>query len=388
MDFEFDSDQIALRDSIRRYMKAEVTPLIAKCEQEKRIPLAVLQGLAQFGYIGGQLPEADGGYDLDSINWGMMMEEAGYCWGSLRTIINITSIFLRLLSTQGTEAQKAHYMADVLASRKATCIAISEPNHGSNVAGIEFKAEDKGDHYLLNGSKLWITNGHYADYAIVLARTFSATCKGKPSLFLIDRSQTAFESRLVDKMVLKASGTSELTFTDAKVPKSALLGTEGTALKEMLKGLNHGRLNIAMGAVGAAQAALDMSIEYAKTRKQFGRPIGEFQLIQKHIVDMLILTEAARGLAYKAAAAVMAGKPARVESSIAKLYAAEAAHTVARTAVALHGGLGYSTEYGLERIFRDTSGGVIPEGTAEVQTLIVGREILGMSAINAAERNP
>ncbi|MYN14191.1 acyl-CoA dehydrogenase [Pusillimonas sp. TS35] len=386
MNFEFDSDQVALRDSIRRYMSAEVAPLISQCEQEKRIPLEVLQGLAQFGYIGGQLPEADGGYELDSINWGMMMEEAGYHWGSLRTIINITSIFLRLLSEHGTDDQKAKYMVDVLESRKASCIAISEPNHGSNVSGIEFKAEDKGDHYLLNGSKLWITNGHHADYAIVLARTFSPGCDGKPSLFVIDRSESPFESRLVDKMVLRASGTSELTFADVRVPKSALLGTEGTALKEMLKGLNHGRLNIAMGAVGAAQAALDMSIEYAKTRKQFGRPIGEFQLIQKHIVDMLIQVESARGLAYKAAASVKAGKSARVECSIAKLHAAEAAHNVARTAIAVHGGLGYSTEYGLERIFRDTSGGVIPEGTAEVQTLIVGRELLGLSAINAVEK--
>lgn len=385
MDFDFDTDQQALRDSIRRYMKAEVSPRIAACEADRRIPADVLEGLAQFGYIGGLLPEDDGGFGLDFVTWAMMVEEAGYCWGSLRTILNITNIFLRLVNAYGTAAQKERFLRPVLSSAKNVCVAISEPNHGSNVAGIELRAQDQGDHYELNGSKLWITNGANADYAIVLARTFSAGCDGKLSLFLVEREQSAYESRLVDKMVLKASGTAELRFDGVRVPKESLLGVEGTALKTMLTGLNYGRLNIAMGAVGAAQAALDLSIEYAKTRRQFGRPIGEFQLVQKHIVDMMVRTEAARALGYKAAVAVQKGLPARVECSIAKLYGAEAAHEVAKIALSVHGGLGYSTEYPLERIFRDTSGGTIPEGTAEVQTLIVGREVLGLSAINAAE---
>ncbi|AWP73988.1 MULTISPECIES: acyl-CoA dehydrogenase family protein [Bordetella] len=385
MDFDFDSNQQALRDSIRRYLKAEVAPRIDACEAERRIPQDLLQGLAQFGYIGGLLPEDAGGFDLDFVTWAMMVEEAGYCWGSLRTIVNITNIFLRLVQGHGTARQRERFLAPVLASEKSVCVAISEPNHGSNVAGIECRADDRGDHYLLNGSKLWITNGVNADCAIVLARTYSDTCQGKPSLFLVERAASPYAARLVDKMVLKASGTSELSFDDVRVPKENLLGAEGVALKTMLAGLNYGRLNIAMGAVGAAQAALDLSVEYAKTRRQFGRPIGEFQLIQKHIVDMMVRTEAARALGYKAAAAMQKGQPARIECSIAKLYAAEAAHEVARIALSVHGGLGYSTEYPLERIFRDTSGGIIPEGTAEVQTLIVGREVLGMSAINAAE---
>lgn len=385
MDFDFDTDQLALRDSIRRYMKAEISGRIAACEADRRIPQDVLEGLAQFGYIGGLLPEDDGGFGLDFVTWAMMVEEAGYCWGSLRTILNITNIFLRLVNGYGTPAQKERFLRPVLASSKSVCVAISEPNHGSNVAGIELKAEDQGDHYVLNGSKLWITNGENADYAIVLARTFSAGCDGKLSLFLVEREQSPYEARLVDKMVLKASGTAELRFDGVRVPKENLLGAEGIALKTMLTGLNYGRLNIAMGAVGAAQAALDLSIEYAKTRRQFGRPIGEFQLVQKHIVDMMVRTEAARALGYKAAVAVQKGLSARVECSIAKLYGAEAAHEVAKIALSVHGGLGYSTEYPLERIFRDTSGGTIPEGTAEVQTLIVGREVLGLSAINAAE---
>ncbi|NLP60682.1 acyl-CoA dehydrogenase family protein [Paraburkholderia sacchari] len=381
MDFEFDPDQVALRDSIRRYMRKEVAPRIDACEKARHIPLDVLAGMSQFGYIGGLLPEESGGMGLDFVTWAMMLEEAGYFWGSLRTIVNITNVFLRLVSQYGTEQQKAHFLAPVLASEKGACVAFSEPNHGSNPAGVETRAEDKGDHYLLNGTKLWITNGVAADYVIVLARTHSATCDGGHSLFLIDKAATSIEARLVDKMVLKGSGTSELFIDNVRIPKENLLGAEGSALKAMAIGLNYGRMNIAMGAVGAAQAALDLSIEYAKTRKQFGKTIGQFQLVQKHIVDMMVRVEAARALGYKAAASLQKGLPSRIECSIAKLYAAEAAHEVAKIAIAVHGGLGYSTEYPLERIFRDTSGGVIPEGTAEIQTLIVGREVLGMSAI-------
>ncbi len=381
MDFEFDADQIALRDSIRRYMRKEVMPRIDECEKARNIPLDLLAGMSQFGYIGGLLPEASGGLGLDFVTWAMMLEECGYFWGSLRTIVNITNVFLRLVGHYGTEQQKAHFLAAALASEKAVCVAFSEPNHGSNPAGVETRADDKVDHYLLNGTKLWITNGVAADYLIVLARTYSPTSDGAPSLFLIDRSDTPIEARLVDKMVLKASGTSELFLDNVRIPKENLLGEEGAALRLMAIGLNYGRMNIAMGAVGAAQAALDMSVEYAKTRKQFGKPIGQFQLVQKHIVDMMVRVEAARALGYKAAVSLQKGLPSRIECSIAKLYAAEAAHEVAKIAIAVHGGLGYSTEYPLERIFRDTSGGVIPEGTAEVQTLIVGREVLGMSAI-------
>lgn len=381
MDFDFDSDQIALRDSVRRYMRNAVIPRIAECEKARNIPLDVLAGLGEFGYIGGMLPEDAGGLGLDFVTWAMLIEEAGYCWGALRTIINTTNVFIRLVNGHGSPEQKNHFLAPVLASKKATAVAFSEPNHGSNPAAIEARAEDKDDHYLLNGTKLWITNGKAADFLIVMARLHGPQGDAGPSLFLIDKAQTPVDARLVDKMVLKASGTSELFLNDVKLPKSALLGAPGSALKNVSIGLNYGRLNIAMGAVGAAQAALDLSVEYAKTRKQFGKPIGQFQLVQKHIVDMLVRTEAARSLGYKAAVSLQKGLPSRIECSLAKLYAAEAAHEVAKMAIAVHGGIGYSTEYSLERIFRDTAGGVIPEGTAEIQTLIVGREVLGMSAI-------
>ncbi len=379
--FELDADQKLLRDNIRRYVKERVTPIITKHEAAQTFPFELLKDLAEFGYIGGMLSEEDGGMGLDYPTWAMMMEEMGYAWMSLRTILNITNGGIKRLAALGTKEQKARFLKPLLASERRPFMAISEPDVGSNVAGIQTRADLEGDHYVLNGRKLWITNGIFADFGIVVARTFSPTCQGALSLFLIEQDVSPFDVRKVETMVLRCSGTAELAFQNVRIPRENLLGEEGRAFSKVMSGLDPARLNIAMGAVGAAQAALDLSVTYAKTRKQFGRPIGSFQLIQKHIVDMTMRVEAARALGYRAAAALQAGIPARMECSIAKLYATEIAHEVASMALQVHGGLGYAVEYPIERIFRDTRGGMIPEGTTEIQTLIVGREILGMSAI-------
>lgn len=382
MNFTPDADQELLRDSIRRFMKSEVAPLVAKHDAEKTFPFAIMKELAQFGYIGGRLSEAEGGMGLDQITWAMLMEEAGYTWLSLRTMLNITNGPIHKLATEGSAAQKERFLRPLLASDRSVFTAISEPGTGSNIAQVQTRADLQGDHYVLNGRKLWITNGAFADFGIVVARTFSPDCQGQLSTFIVDREVSPFESRRVDTMVLRSTGTAELSFDNVKVPRENLLGEEGSALKRMLVGLDGARVNIAMGAVGAARAALELSIDYARTRTQFGKPIGSFQLVQKLIVDMTVRVEAARALALRAAAALDANQgDARMACSIAKLYATEAAHEVASMALQVHGGLGYSTDYPIERIFRDTRGGTIPEGTTEVQTLIVGREILGMSAI-------
>jgi len=377
-----EAEREALRDSIRRFMKKEVAPLVAKHDAERTFPYELMKALAQFGYLGGHLPESQGGMGLDALTWGMMMEEAGYTWLSLRTMLNITNGPIRKIASEGTPAQKERFLKPLMAGERRVCTAISEPGTGSNIAQIQTRADLKGDHYVLNGRKLWISNGAYADFTIVVARTFSDDCQGQLSTFIVDRAESPYDVRRVDTMVLRSTGTAELSFDNVKIPRANLLGAEGSALKRMLVGLDGARVNIAMGAVGAAQCALDLSIDYARTRTQFGKPIGSFQLVQKMIVDMTVRVEAARALAQRAAAALDANaKDARMACSIAKLYATEAAHEVASMALQVHGGLGYATDYPIERIFRDTRGGTIPEGTTEVQTLIVGREILGISAI-------
>ena len=381
MSIDLDAEQLALRDSIRRFMKAEVVPLIREHEAARTFPFELLPKMAQFGYLGGTLPESLGGQGIHYPTWAMMMEELGYHWMSLRTMVNITNGSINRLAQHGTAEQKKRYLEPMLRGELKTCTGLTEPNTGSNIAGIQMRAELKGDAWLLNGRKLWITNGMDADIAIVVARTFSPSCEGKLSAFIVDRREANYDVRKLDTMVLRCTGTAELGFNDIRIPKANLLGEEGKALAGTLKGLDAARLNIAMGAVGAAQAALDLSIDYVKQRQQFGRLIGSFQLVQKHIVDMTVRVEAARALGLRAAHALQAGKDVRQACSIAKLYATESAHEVASMALQVHGGLGYSEDYPIERIFRDTRGGMIPEGTTEIQTLIVGREILGINAI-------
>jgi len=381
MNAVLDQEQRMLKEQVDKWLAANVTPQIIEHEKNRSFPFEILTDLAQFGYLGGRIPEADGGFDLPYVTWGMLMESAGYCWGSLRTILNITNGSIQKLSAQGTAEQKERFLKPLLANQIRCCTGLTEPNVGSNVRGIETRAELKGDHYLLNGRKLWITNGVNADIALVVARTFSPDCDGALSTFVVEKSMKGYAAHRVDKMTLRPTATSELEFDDVKVPVENRIGPEGTALKGTLAGLNTARVNIAMGAVGQAQAALDLSTEYARTRKQFGKPIASFQLVQKHIVDMTMRVKAARALAYTAAARLDQGEEAREDCSIAKLYATQAAFEVADMALQVHGGLGYSEDYPIARIFRDTRGGMIPEGTSEIQTLIAGREILGISAI-------
>ncbi|MBB05730.1 MAG: acyl-CoA dehydrogenase [Pseudooceanicola sp.] len=376
-----DQETRMLRDNIRRFMAEKLTEsYIADCEAAGELPWEMIGQLQQFGYLGGLLPEDAGGYGLSYRTWAMMMEEAGYRWLSLRVLLNTFNIVAALLHHLGDTRQKDKWLKPLMAGELPVWVGITEPDHGSDVSSVQTRAEDKGDHWLINGGKLWTTNGVHGRLGILVARTFSDDCDGDLSLFIVDPDETRFEASRVGTMFIKATATSELSFHDARVPKENLLGPMGKGLKAILTGLNYGRLNVAAGAVGAAQRSLDLSTEYVKTRKQFGNVIGRYQLVQKLIVDMTIRTEAARALTDRAALALDAGLPGRKECSIAKLYSSEAAHEVASMALQAHGGLGYSTDYPVERLFRDTRGGLIPEGTSEIQTLIIGREVLGISA--------
>ncbi|MEU9454177.1 acyl-CoA dehydrogenase [Streptomyces sp. NPDC048277] len=381
MNFDLTTEQQDLRASIRRFLEQEVLPVVDEHEKSRTIPYSLLPGLARFGYFGGYLPEEEGGLGIDRVTWAMMIEQLGWAWTSLRVMVNISNGPVERLSRYGTEEQKRRYLEPLLAGRAKVFNGITEPDVGSDVSSVRTRAELDGDEWVITGSKMWITGGADGDFGTVVARTYSPDCDGGLSLFLVDRRETPFESRKIDTMVLRCTGTAELTFDGLRIPRENLLGEQGDALRSTLTGLGVARVNVGMGAVGTAQRAFDLTLDYARKREQFGRPIGSFQLIQKHLVDMKMRIDASRALCYQAAAALDAGRPARLEGSIAKLYATEAAHEVANMALQVHGAIGYSEEYPIERIFRDTRGGTIPEGTTEVQTLIIGRELLGISAI-------
>jgi alkylation response protein AidB-like acyl-CoA dehydrogenase len=385
-DHDLTAEQRLLRSTVAAFMDREVRPTVARFEHAGEFDWTLPGRLREFGYLGGFLREDEGGYGLSHMDYAILMEEAGYCWGSLRAVLNTMNMAALLLARLGTPEQQRKYLQPLLDGRLRVWVGITEPNHGSNVAGMETRAVRQGDEWIVNGSKLWITNGAVSELGILMARV-PPGAPGEPhgiTAFLVDSREASFEKRRVHTMVLRATTTSELHFQDMRLPAGTVLGEVGKGLKNILLALSFGRLSVAAGAVGAAQAALDLSLEYAKTRKQFGAPIGSYQLVQKMVVDMRVRTDAARELTRRAARLLDRGQPARTECSIAKLYSAQAAHEVADMALQVHGGMGYSTDYPIERIYRDTRGAVIPEGTTEIQTLIIGRELLGLSAFGSA----
>lgn len=385
LDDELSPEQQLLRETVARFFEREVSPAVGGFEQRGEFDWTLPARLKEFGYLGGFLAEADGGYGMSSIDYTVLMEEAGYCWHSLRAILNTMNMAILLLARLGTPAQKERYLKPLMDGKLKVWVGITEPDHGSNVAGMETRAHLEGKHYVVNGTKLWITNGAIGDIGILMAKV-PPDKEGAPhgiTAFIVDREQTQYAAKRVKTMILHSTVTSELSFSDAKVPAANVLGKVGDGLKNILQALSFGRLSVAAGAVGASQAAFDLSADYAKTRKQFGALIGSYQLIQRMVVEMRVRTDASRQLVRRAARAIDRGLPGRLECSIAKLYAAQAAHEVADFALEVHGGMGYSEDYPIERIFRDTRGAIIPEGTTEIQTLIIGRELLGISAFSA-----
>ena len=386
VDDDLTHEQQTLRGSVAKLLAREVAPVVSEFEKKGAFDWTLPARLREFGFLGGFLPQEQGGYAMSHMDYAILMEEAGYCWHSLRATLNTMNMAILLLAKLGTPAQRERYLKPLLLGELRIWVGITEPNHGSNVAGMETTAVRQGNDWVISGTKQWITNGAIGELGILMAKVVS-TDPSQPTgvtAFLVDASQAVFEKKRLHTMILKATTTSELHFDAMHIAADQVLGEVGQGLKNILLALSFGRLSVAAGAVGAAQCALDLSIQYARTRQQFKVPIGSFQLVQKLIVDMQVRTQAARQLTRYAARTLDRGREARMECSVAKMYAAQAAHEVADMALQVHGGMGYSEDYPIERIFRDTRGATIPEGTTEIQTLIIGRELLGISAFGGA----
>jgi alkylation response protein AidB-like acyl-CoA dehydrogenase len=377
-------EQIALRQAVRSFMDTRIEPIIAECEKEGRLPVEVLTDLAQFGYLGGILAEERGGMGLTYTDLAVIMEEAGYHWMSLRSTLSVINMVALMLDRAASDIQRKTYLEPLLRGERLCWFGLTEPEHGSDVRVLNTVAvEDSSGDFRISGTKLWITNGAIGDFGIVLANVKHLDgSEGGLTAFLIDPSLCTFEGHRIETMFIKATTTSELVFDETIVSADMMVGEVGMGHSLFMKGLDLGRLNVAMGAIGAGQRALDMSIRYAREREQFGKRIGEFQLVQELIADMRMQSCAARALGYATARMLDAGGVNQTDCAVAKLFATETAFSIADKALQVHGGMGLSMEYGLERIFRDTRGGRTVEGTPQIQRLVIARDQLGISAFN------
>jgi alkylation response protein AidB-like acyl-CoA dehydrogenase len=386
MDLELTEEERVLKENTRRFMEREIVPLADEGDRRKILLDAAtarefIRKVAPLGYLGTTLPEEAGGAGADHFVSGILTEEIFRAWGSLGGLVGITSGVAGAVFAAGTDEHRRRYLPALLRGEILGCAAITEPNVGSNPAAAETTATLSGDHYVLTGTKTWISNGSVADVALVTAQAEKS--KGKRGLIrlLVDRSESPFECRELPKLGLRSFPTSELVFSECRVPRDNLIGRAGEGLKDTLKMFEQARCWMAMGAVGLAQAALDAAVRYARERAQFGRPIGGFQLVQEMIADMATETEASRLLAYRGLRLLDRRVRCDRETSMAKAFATEAAVRVTSAAIQIHGAYGLSEEYPLERYFRDARCWTIPDGTTQIQKLIIGRAMLGMSAI-------
>lgn len=380
MDFSLTEQQQAVQSRARAFAQNRVAPLAREMDERGQMPLALVSQMAAEGFLGGPLPTHYGGGAWDAVSLALCCEELGRVDSSVRGFMTVhTSLVAQCILMWGSEAQKQKYLPRLASGEWIGCYCLTEPNAGSDAASLESTAREDGDTFVLEGEKIWITNGGIAHLAIVFAsRDRSARHQGICA-FLVETSTPGFVCEKMPGQELghRASDHARIRLQNCRVPKSALLGEAGGGFKVAMSALDHGRLAVAAGALGVAQACLEASVEFARTRRQFGQRIGDFEMIQAAIADMSADVEAARLLVYRAAWLKDQGQRAVRETSTAKLFATEAAVRAASEAVLLHGGRGYSNEFPVERYYRDIKGLQIYEGTSHIQRVVIARELLG-----------
>lgn len=383
MDFEFTEEQMLLKNSVHHFWENEIAPIVDDREKgdtfSKEEYHHFIEMLLPFGYINGPIKEEYGGQGLDWSTYAVLLEESGYWWCSLSSVI--ATICSTHLIPRMSDELKAKYAKRIACLEILGSGGISEPDVGSAAPrGIQMKAELQGDYWVLNGTKTWTSNGCVADYISVLCLLDKGKgVEGLGTIF-IDREESPYETREMHKIGWRCSSFSETSFVDCKVPKGNLLAGAGdVAFKDII---NPARAGLAVRSIGLSQAAFDASIKYAQERKQFGKLIGGFQMIQDMLVDMATEIDCGRFLAYRAFDAIDRGLPeTRKYCSMAKAFATEAVNRVTYKACQIHGATGLLTDYRLERYYRDARPFTIPDGTTQIQKLIVGRELTGINAI-------
>jgi alkylation response protein AidB-like acyl-CoA dehydrogenase len=380
MDFDYTPEQLQLRKSVREFAEAEIKPHVREWDDGNVFPLAVVKKCGALGYLGAIFPEEYNGAGLGYIEYAIIIEELARVDPSVGLIVAAhNSLCTNHIYLAGTEDQKQRYLTKLTTGEYIGCWSLTEPEAGSDAGGTRsqaFRNEDATG-WILNGAKTFTTNAHYADVCVAMAVTDRAAQSHGISAFILEKDTPGFRpGKKEDKLGMRASDTGEVIFEDCHVPDSQMLGKPGEGFVDSLRILDGGRISIAALSVGTAQGAYEAALKYAKQRKQFGRPISEFQAIQHKLADMATDIEAARLLTYQAAHLKNQGKRITRESAMAKLFASEIAVDVCNEAVQIHGGYGFTKDYPVEKFYRDVKLCTIGEGTSEIQRMVIARQLL------------
>lgn len=383
MDFDLSDEQLLVRDTAREFAEREVAPRARDNSRNEHFDHELVAKIAAQGYLGAIVPREYGGAGLDYVTYGLVVENVGRACSAMRTVISVqTSLVCSVLVKFGTEEQKHALLPRLCSGEILGCFALTEPDTGSDAANQKTRATRVDGGWRLNGSKMWISNGNVAKLALVFAQTDPSLGHKGVACFLVDTDQDGFvPSPIHGKMGMHAADTASIALDDCFVPDDMVLGEVGQGFKIAMTSLDSGRYSVAAGCVGICQGSLEESVKYAQERRQFDRPIASFQLVQAMIAEMRVKTDAARMLTLRAGWLKDQGRPNTTETSIAKLFATEAAVWCANEAIQVHGGAGYVDDHPVERYFRDSRVTTLYEGTSQIQKLIIGRAETGINAL-------
>ena len=383
MDFELTDEQRLVRETARDFTDKEIVDRARENDRNEHFDLELVSKIADQGYLGAIVPREYGGADLDYLTYGLVVEEVGRGCSAMRTVISVqTSLVCSAFLRWGTEEQKQHYLPKLCSGEWLGCFGLTEPDTGSDAANQKTRARKTDSGWVINGSKMFISLGNHAKVALIFAQTDPEKAHRGLACFLVDTDQPGFKPQEIHhKMGLRGSDTAEIALDDVECRDEDVLGEVGDGFKIAMSSLDSGRYSVAAGCVGICQGCLDASVRYSKDRVQFGRPIASFQLVQEMLADIKLQTDASRMLVWRAGHLKDTGKPNTTETSIAKLFATEAAVHCANVAIQVHGGSGYVDDYPVERYFRDVRVTTLYEGTSQIQKLIIGRALTGINAL-------
>ena len=383
IDFELTDEQRLIRETARDFTDKEIVPVARDNDRNERFDTELVQKMADMGFLGAIVSEEYGGRGLDYRTYGLIVEEIGRGDSSARTVVSVqTSLVCSSIQRWGSEEQKHEWLPKLCTGEILGCFGLTEPGTGSDAANLSTRAEKTDGGWRISGQKMFISMGNYAKLALIFAQTDPEKKHRGLAAFLVPTDADGFTSQEIHgKLGLRASDTAELSLDGVEVGDEALMGEVGDGFKVAMSALDSGRFSVASGCVGICQGCVDASVAYSKDREQFDRPIASFQLVQEMLAEMVVDTEAARGLVWRAGWLKDLGRPNTTETSIAKYYATEAAVRCANMAIQVHGGSGYVDDYPVERYLRDARVTTLYEGTSQIQKLIIGRAVTGVNAM-------